>query len=68
VELLEDLIGTYTNPGDIVLDPVIGGGSTAVAAVNLGRRFIGIEQDTQYAAAARLRAIEALPPTGTLAA
>jgi DNA modification methylase len=38
-----------------------------VAAGNLGRRFIGIEQDTQNAAAARLRATGTLPP-GTLAA
>jgi site-specific DNA-methyltransferase (adenine-specific) len=68
VALLEELIGTFTHPGDVVLDPVIGGGATAVAAGNLGRRFIGIEQDPQNAAAARLRATGALPPTGTLAA
>jgi site-specific DNA-methyltransferase (adenine-specific) len=67
VALLEELIRTFTNPGDVVLDPVIGGGATAVAAINLGRRFIGLEPDPQYAAAARLRATQALRP-GTLAA
>ncbi len=41
------LIGT-TNPGDIVLDPFFGTGTTGAAAKLLGRRFIGIEQNTDY--------------------
>ena len=48
VALLEDLIETYTNPGDTVLDFTMGSGSTGVACVNTGRRFIGIELDAGY--------------------
>lgn len=43
VELMEYLIRTYTQPGDLVLDNTMGIGSTGVACVNTGRRFIGIE-------------------------
>lgn len=46
--LLEDLICTYSNPGDIVLDFTMGSGSTGVACVNTGRRFIGIEKEPEY--------------------
>ena len=48
VALLEDLIKTYTNKGDIVLDFTMGSGSTGVAAKNLNRKFIGIELDDKY--------------------
>lgn len=48
VELLEYLIKTYTNPGDLVLDPTMGSGTTAVACKHLGRRCIGIEMDQTY--------------------
>lgn len=48
VALLEYLIKTYTNEGDIVLDNCMGSGSTGVATINTGRKFIGIEQDKQY--------------------
>ncbi|EAU4681821.1 site-specific DNA-methyltransferase [Salmonella enterica] len=48
VALLEDLIQTYSNPGDIVLDFTMGSGSTGVACVNTGRRFIGIEKEQKY--------------------
>lgn len=48
VRLLEYLIKTYTNPGDIVLDNCMGSGSTGVAAVNLGRSFVGIEKEKKY--------------------
>ena len=48
VALLEWLIKTYSNPGDLVLDPCMGSGTTGVAAFNTGRRFIGIEKDPQY--------------------
>ncbi|HYX11708.1 MAG TPA: site-specific DNA-methyltransferase, partial [Candidatus Acidoferrum sp.] len=50
-----------SNPGDLVLDPFMGVGSTGVAALELGRRFIGIELDETYVAAARRR-IEATVP------
>jgi site-specific DNA-methyltransferase (adenine-specific) len=48
VPLLEYLVKTYTNPGDTVLDNCMGSGSTGVACVNTGRKFIGIELEKQY--------------------
>lgn len=48
VELLEYLIKTYTNEGDLVLDNCMGSGSCGVAAINTGRNFIGIELDEKY--------------------
>lgn len=55
VVLLEYLIKTYTNPGEVVLDNCMGSGSTGVACVNTGRRFIGIEKDEKYFEIARQR-------------
>lgn len=46
--LCEYLIRTYSNPGDLVLDNVMGSGTTGVSAMIAGRNFIGIEQDTNY--------------------
>ena len=48
VALLEDLIQTYSNEGNTVLDFTMGSGSTGVACVNTGRDFIGIELDPGY--------------------
>lgn len=45
VALMEYLIKTYTNEGDLVLDPVMGSGTTVEACINLNRRVIGIEKD-----------------------
>lgn len=59
VELMEWLIRTYTNEGETVLDNTMGSGTCGVAAVNLGRRFIGIELDPQYFAVAQSRIYEA---------
>ena len=55
IALLEDLIRTYTNQGDTVLDFTMGSGSTGVACVNTGRAFIGIERDPEYFAIAQKR-------------
>jgi len=48
VALMEWLVRTYTDENDIVLDCFMGSGSTGVAAINTGRRFIGIEKDKKY--------------------
>ena len=48
VALMEYLIRTYSNEGEIVLDFTCGSGSTGVAAVNTNRKFIGIELDENY--------------------
>lgn len=55
VALLEDLIQTYSNPGDMVLDFTMGSGSTGVACIRTGRQFTGIEKDDQYFAVAKKR-------------
>lgn len=59
VPLLEYLIRTYTNPGETVLDPTMGSGSTGVACANTGRSFIGMELDAGYFEIARKRIQEA---------
>jgi site-specific DNA-methyltransferase (adenine-specific) len=48
IALMEFLIKTYTNEGDLVLDNCMGSGSTGVACKNTNRRFIGIEKDENY--------------------
>ena len=55
VALLEDLIQTYSNEGNTVLDFTMGSGSTGVAAKNLNRKFIGIEKDAGYFEIAKQR-------------
>jgi site-specific DNA-methyltransferase (adenine-specific) len=55
VRLMEALIALASRPGQIVLDPFAGSGSTLVAARNLGRRFIGVELDPSHVAVARRR-------------
>jgi len=55
VELLKHLVEAVTKPGDLVLDPFLGSGTTAVAAKLTGRRYIGVELDRGYALAARSR-------------
>ena len=46
--LLEDLIKTFSNEGDLVVDLTMGSGSTGVACLNTNRNFIGIEIDDEY--------------------
>jgi len=48
IGLIEYLIRTYTNPGDLVGDFCFGSGTTAVACVNTGRRFVGCEKEAEY--------------------
>lgn len=59
VKLLEDLIQTYSNEGNTVLDFTMGSGSTGVACINTNRNFIGIELDKGYFDIAEKRINEA---------
>jgi site-specific DNA-methyltransferase (adenine-specific) len=53
--LMLELVELFTDPDDVVLDPFCGSGTTGVACLRLGRRFIGIEKAPHYAAVARER-------------
>lgn len=46
--LMEFIVGAYSNPGDVVLDPTMGSGTTGVACARHDRQFIGIERDEEY--------------------
>ena len=61
--LLAKLLLAVTHPGDLVLDPFFGSGTTGAVAKRFGRHYLGIERDAGYAAAARARiaAVEPLP-------
>jgi len=61
VALLDDLIRTYSNEGDLIVDLTMGSGSTGVAAVKAGRRFTGIEIGDEYFGIAERRISECLP-------
>jgi DNA modification methylase len=54
-ELPERLIQLYTYAGEVVLDPFMGSGTTALAALGTGRHYLGYEIDADYAASARQR-------------
>ena len=62
LEYMRKLIFRLTAPGDTVLDPFMGSGTTGVAAIMEGRRFIGIELDPGYFAIAKRRIETAQPP------
>jgi hypothetical protein len=57
--LMAELIEDFTSPGDLILAPFMGSGTTGVAAVQMGRRFIGIEMDERYFDIARTRIVDA---------
>jgi DNA modification methylase len=57
--LMKHLIIDFTNPGDTILDPFMGSGTTGVACVQTGRNFIGVEIDSTYFAIAQKRIAEA---------
>lgn len=59
VDLCEYLVSKFSDVGDMILDPFMGSGTTGVACVNTGRRFIGIERDEGYFEIAKKRIGEA---------
>jgi site-specific DNA-methyltransferase (adenine-specific) len=63
LRLMRELVADFTNPGELILDPYAGSGSTGVACRALGRRFIGWEINPEYAAIARQRLSGATPTT-----
>lgn len=60
LDLLEYLIKTYSNEGEIIMDNTMGSGSTGVACINTNRRFIGIELDENYFNISKKRIEESL--------
>lgn len=59
LEMMEYLVLTYTNPGDVVLDFAMGSGTTGVACANTGRLFVGMENDADHFATADARITQA---------
>ena len=55
LQLMEDIVTIHTNPGDLILDPFMGSGSTGAAALKNGRRFLGIEFEKEYFEMAKKR-------------
>ncbi len=60
IELIKWILENYSNKNDIILDPFLGSGTTAVACKELGRKYIGIEISPEYCEIARNR-IKAIP-------
>jgi site-specific DNA-methyltransferase (adenine-specific) len=58
LSLMENLVKIHSNQGDMVIDPFMGSGTTGVACKNLGRKFIGIEQNADYFDIAKNRIYE----------
>jgi site-specific DNA-methyltransferase (adenine-specific) len=65
VELPRRLIQLYTYRGDVVLDPFMGSGSTAVAATTTDRRFVGFDTEAAYCELAQRRVDEARASTAS---
>lgn len=61
MDLLRRVVLASTKPGDIILDPFVGSGTTAAVAKELGRQFIGIDRDESYVQAARARVENIVP-------
>jgi modification methylase len=61
--LLHRVILASTKPGDVILDPFFGTGTTGAVARRLGRKFVGIERETAYAELAEQRIAQVVPAT-----
>jgi modification methylase len=59
--LLHRVVVASTRPGDVILDPFFGSGTTGAVAKRLGRHFIGIEREKTYADIARARIVQIIP-------
>lgn len=59
LQLMSYLVTLGSRPGDVVLDPFVGSGTTCIAASKLGRKYIGIERESEYVELARARIYEA---------
>ena len=57
--LMDDLVRKHSQPGDLIVDPFLGGGTTALAALNNKRRFAGCDKDAGYVAVATKRLAQA---------
>lgn len=60
IDLCEYIIKTHSNPGDVILDNFMGVGSSGIAAINLGRKYIGIEKEFKHYKNAEKRIIKAI--------
>jgi site-specific DNA-methyltransferase (adenine-specific) len=56
------IVRDYSEPGDLVCDPFVGSGTTAIAALSEGRRFIGSEMDAKHHAIATARLARGYTP------
>tara|TARA_B100001173_G_C16029045_1_gene565558 strand:+ start:2231 stop:3178 length:948 start_codon:yes stop_codon:yes gene_type:complete len=65
VKLIEYLIKTYSNEGDLVLDNTMGSGTTGVGCINTKRRFVGMELELKYFKLSKYRIMEALKKRGS---
>ena len=63
--IMEWIVKRFTNPGDTIVDPFMGSGTTGVACIRTGRHFIGIEIDKEYFEIAEKRIAQAQPPLFT---
>lgn len=58
IDLIRDLILIHSNPSEIILDPFMGSGTTAVAAIETGRKYVGFELEREYYDASQKRISE----------
>jgi site-specific DNA-methyltransferase (adenine-specific) len=62
IKLADFFIKSFTNPGDVVLDPFVGSGTTAISAANLGRKYIGFDLKEEYVELSKGRILKEANP------